>query len=139
MDATQYKRRTDAFDFDIVTQRFGFGFTPGDAMRQTFGTEAATIPGSRNLCGIKEPAVDALIEKALIAESREELTLLCKAIDRILRANHYWVPMWNKDTHLVAYWDLFSRPAREPKYGIGEISTWWYDEAKAQKTALVQH
>jgi len=136
VDAAQYKRRTDDFDFDIITQRFGFGFTPGDGMRQTFGSEAAKTPGSRNLCGISDRAVDALIEKALVADDRETLTLLCRDIDRILRAGHYWVPMWNKSSHLVAYWDLFSRPAQDPKYGLNPASTWWYDEERAKKTAL---
>lgn len=136
VDAAQYKRRTDAFDFDVITQRFGFGFTPGESLRQTFGSEAARTPGSRNLCGISDPAVDDLIAKALVAEDRETLTLICKDIDRILRAGHYWVPMWNKNSHLVAYWDLFSRPAQNPKYGLSAASTWWYDDEKAKKTAL---
>ena len=136
VDPAQYKRRTDRFDFDIVTQRFGFGFTPGASMRDTFGSSAATTPGSRNLVGIADPVVDALIEKAVVADTREKLTTVCRDIDRVLRAGHYWVPMWNLPAHKIAYWDLFSRPARSPRYGLSAVSTWWYDEAKAQKTAL---
>ena len=139
VDAAQYKRRTDDFDFDIITERFGFGFTPGEAMRDDFGSEAAKVPGSRNLCGISDPVVDALIAQALVADTRDTLTVLCRTIDRVLRANHYWVPMWNKANHLVAYWDLFSRPAQAPKYGLSAVSTWWYDDAKARKTALASH
>ena len=139
VDAAQYKRRTDDFDFDVITERFGFGFTPGEAMRDAFGSEAAKPPGSRNLCGISDPVIDDLIARALVADSRETLTVLCRCIDRVLRANFYWVPMWNKANHLVAYWDLFSRPAQAPKYGLSAVSTWWYDEAKAKKTALAQH
>ena len=115
VDAAQYKRRLDDFDYDVVTSRFGLGLTPGEGMRSTFGSEAASMPGSRNVSGIANKAVDALIEKALVAETREQLTFICRAIDRILRAGHYWVPMWNKPNHLVAYWDLFGRPGAQPE------------------------
>ncbi len=136
IDPAQYKQRTDKFDFDIVVQRFGFGLTPGASMRDAFGSEAAAIPSSRNLCGIHDPVLDALIEKAIVADDRETLTVLCRCIDRILRTSHYWVPMWNKSGHWVAYWDLFGKPKQTGKYGLNAISTWWYDEAKAKKTAL---
>jgi microcin C transport system substrate-binding protein len=102
-------------------------------MRSTFGSEAANLPGSHNVSGIAIAAVDALIEKALVVDTREQLTFICRAIDRILRAGHYWVPMWNKPNHLVAYWDLFGRPERGPRYDIGVVSTWWYDEEKAKR------
>jgi len=133
VDAAQYKRRLDDFDYDVVTARFGFGLTPGDGMRLRFGSEAASLPGSLNLSGIANKAVDALIEKALVAETREQLTFICRAIDRILRSGHYWVPMWNKPNHLVAYWDLFGHPERNARYDIGVLSTWWYDEEKAKR------
>lgn len=136
VDAAQYKRRLDDFDYDIVTSRFGFGLTPGEFMRLTFGSEAANVPGSHNVSGIANKAVDDLIEKALVAETREQLTFICRAIDRILRAGHYWVPMWNKPNHLVAYWDLFGRPERGPRYETGVVSTWWYDEEKAKRIHL---
>jgi microcin C transport system substrate-binding protein len=133
VDPSQYKRRTDDFDYDIVTSRFGLGLTPGEAMLAYFGSESAKMPGSHNVSGIADAVVDALIAKALTADAREQLTVTCKAIDRILRAGHYWVPMWNKPNHLVAYWDMFSRPARSARYDIGVLSTWWYDEAKAKR------
>lgn len=133
VDAAQYKRRTDDFDYDIVTSRFGLGLTPGEGMRASFGSEAAAMPGSRNVSGIANEVVDALIEKALVVETREELTFICRAIDRILRAGHPWVPMWNKPNHLVAYWDIFGRPERNARYDIGVLSTWWYDGEKAKR------
>lgn len=136
VDPAQYKQRTDKFDFDIVTQRFGFGTTPGAAMRDSFGSEAAKIQGSRNLCGIADPVLDALIEQAVVADNRGTLTTVCRDIDRVLRAGHYWVPMWNKSGHTVAYWDLFGKPKQDAKYGLNVVSTWWYDKAKAKKTAL---
>jgi microcin C transport system substrate-binding protein len=133
VDAAQYKRRTDEFDYDIVTSRFGLGLAPGEGMRATFGSESASLPGSRNVSGIADKVVDALIEKALVAPTREELTFICRAIDRILRAAHPWVPMWNKPNHLVAYWDIFGRPERNARYDIGVVSTWWYDPEKAKQ------
>ncbi|MCI0736997.1 MAG: extracellular solute-binding protein [Beijerinckiaceae bacterium] len=133
VDAAQFKRRHDDFDYDVVTSRFGLGLTPGEGMRSSFGSEGASMPGSRNVSGIANKALDALIEKALVAATREELTFVCRAIDRILRSGHYWVPMWNKPNHLVAYWDLFGRPERGPKYDTGVVSTWWYDEEKAKR------
>ena len=136
VDPAQYKQRTDKFDFDIITERFGFGLTPGAAMRDYFGSEAATISSSRNLCGISDPVVDALIEQAVVADTRETLTTICRCIDRVLRANSYWVPMWNKAGHTVAYWNLFGRPKAPAKYGLNVLSTWWYDDAKAKATAL---
>lgn len=136
VDPAQYKQRTDKFDFDIITERFGFGTTPGAGMRDSFGSEAAKIPGSRNLCGIADPVLDTLIEKAVVAEDRETLTTVCRDIDRVLRAGHYWIPMWNKAGHTIAYWDLFGKPKQDAKYGLNVVSTWWYDEARAKKTAL---
>jgi microcin C transport system substrate-binding protein len=133
VDAAQYKRRLDDFDYDVVTSRFGLGLTPGEGMRATFGSEAASLPGSHNVAGIANKAVDALIEKALVADTREQLTFICRAIDRILRSGHYWVPMWNKPNHLVAYWDVFGHPERSPRYETGVVSTWWYDEEKAKR------
>lgn len=133
VDAAQYKHRTDDFDYDIVTSRFGLGLTPGEGMRSTFGSESVNLPGSRNVSGISNEVVDALIEKALVVETREELTFVCRAIDRILRSLHPWVPMWNKPNHLVAYWDIFGRPERNAKYEIGVVSTWWYDPEKAKQ------
>ena len=137
VDAAQYKRRTDDFDYDVVTSRFGLGLTPGEGMRATFGSEAADMAGSRNVSGVKIKAVDALIEQALIVETREQLTFICRAIDRILRASHPWVPMWSKPNHLVAFWDLFGRPERGGKYDIGVVNSWWYDDEKAKRINFV--
>ena len=105
-------------------------------MRDYFGSEAATVSSSRNLCGISDPVVDALIEQAVVADTRETLTTICRCIDRVLRASHYWVPMWNKAGHTVAYWDVFGRPKAPAKYGLNVVSTWWYDDTKAKATAL---
>ena len=139
VDSSQYQQRVDNFDYDIVTSRFGLGLAPGEAMRAIFGSQTANLPGSLNYSGIADPVVDILIEQALTVDNREKLTFICRCIDRILRVGHYWVPMWNNPRHLIAYWDVFSRPARSPKYDLGVVSTWWYDEVKAARVRLPGH
>ena len=133
VDAAQYKRRLDAFEFDIVTMAMGGSFTPGDGLRITWGSEAAKTPGTRNVAGVQDPAVDFLIDKIARAQSREELNIACRALDRVLRARRYWIPMWYKDKSLIAYWDVFSRPEKSPRYSTGAPSTWWWDADKAQR------
>jgi microcin C transport system substrate-binding protein len=85
------------------------------------------------MAGIADPAVDALIDKILVAKSRDDLKTACHAIDRVLRASHYWVPQWYKAAHNIAAWDKFSWPATKPKYDRGVEDTWWYDKDKAAK------
>jgi microcin C transport system substrate-binding protein len=97
---------------------------------------SAAMVGSRNLPGVADPAVDALVEKIVHATTRAELNATCRALDRVLRAGHYWVPMWYNDAAWLAYWDAFSRPERQPKLGTGAPDTWWWDEEKAKKIGL---
>ncbi len=136
VDATQYKARTDAFDFDVVTAANGGSSTPGSELKVAFTSEAAARQGSRNLAGVSDPVVDALIDTVSNAKSREALNTSCRALDRVLRAGHYWVPMWYRDTAWIAYWDAFSRPERQPKLGVGAPGTWWWDAAKAKAIGL---
>ena len=133
VDPSQYQSRLKTFDFDIITQRYVLRVTPGIEIRSYWGSKSADTPGSFNLSGIKDPVVDALIEKVIAAKSRAELVTAARAIDRVLRARHYWVPHWYKAAHNLAFWDKFSRPRIKPLYGRGVIETWWYDEAKAAK------
>ncbi len=133
VDAAQYQSRVNDFDFDVITLRHGGDPTPGEGLRVTFGSEAAHTPGSQNMTGTADPVVDALIEKALNATSRADLTTICRALDRVLRSGYYWVPMWNNPAHWLAYWDQFGWPKQRPKLDPGVLSTWWYDEAKASQ------
>ncbi len=133
VDSAQYQRRVKAFDFDVVTSRFVMRLTPGIEMRNYWGSENADIEGSVNLAGIKDPVIDALINKVVEAKSRDELVAATRAIDRVLRAGNYWVPQWYKASHHIAYWDKFSFPDKKPKYSRGAPDTWWYDKEKAAK------
>jgi microcin C transport system substrate-binding protein len=136
VDAAQLKSRTESFDFDIVTEALGGSTTPGVGLRQLYSSDAASRPGSRNLAGVANPAVDALVEAAAQAKSRDALNAACRALDRVLRAGFYWTPMWYRDTYWVAYWDAFSRPERQPRLGVGAPGTWWWDVEKAKKIGL---
>jgi microcin C transport system substrate-binding protein len=133
VDAAQYQRRMDDFDFDMATRALVGALTPGDSLRIVYGSEAAKTPGSRNIAGIADPAVDALIERIGRAASRAELVIACRALDRVLRSGHYWVPMYYKPSDWVAYWDQFSRPETKPRFSSGAPGTWWYDAEKAKR------
>ena len=135
IDAVQYRARVESFDFDVTTQRMNFSPTPGDSLRPYFSSQAAATKGSYNLSGVASPAIDALIEKAIGADTRKDLTIACRALDRVFRAGRYWVPQWYRSTHPIAYWDQFSHPAKPPKYaqGVGAPENWWFDAAKAAK------
>ena len=135
IDAVQYRARVEAFDFDVTTQRLSMSPTPGDSLRQYFTSHAAATKGSYNLAGVANPAVDALIDKAIAAETRADLTFACRALDRVFRAGRYWVPQWFRSTHPIAYWDQFAHPPKPARYaqGTGAPDNWWYDAAKAAK------
>ena len=133
MDAAQYERRVKSFDFDMTTKRYVMRLTPGVELKSYWSSEAAKADGSFNLAAISDPVIDALIGKVMAAKSRADLNAATRAIDRVLRAGHYWVPHWYKASHTIAFWDRFSWPAVKPKYERGVIETWWYDAAKAAK------
>ena len=139
IDAVQYRAREEAFDFEVTVQRMSMSATPGDSLRPYFSSQAAATKGSYNLAGVASPAIDALIEKAIGAETRADLTFACRALDRVFRAGRYWVPQWYRASHPVAYWDVFDHPTSVPRYqfdasSVGERMLWWYDAAKAAKT-----
>jgi microcin C transport system substrate-binding protein len=134
VDAVQYKKREDDFDFDILISRFTFSSTPGDSLRAYFSSDSAAVKGSLNRAGIADPVIDALIEKVIAADSRPALVTACRALDRVIRAGRYWIPHWYKASHWIAYWDVFGRPGKQPTYARGIPETWWYDRDKAAKT-----
>ncbi len=138
VDAAQYKRRTDQFDFDMMVQARGGSNTPGDELRVAYSSAAAKTSGSRNMAGIADPAIDEMVDRIAKAGTREELTTAALVLDRLLRAGRYWIPHWYKNNSLVAYWDAFGRPAQQPKLGNGAPGTWWWDEAKANKIGLAE-
>ena len=133
VDAVQFKKREDDFDFDLVVQRSSFSSTPGDSLRSYFSSQAANLKGSQNLAGISDPVIDTLIERIVAADNRPDLVTACKALDRVIRSGRYWVPHWYKASHWIAYWDVLGRPPTKPRYARGIPETWWYDRDKAAK------
>jgi microcin C transport system substrate-binding protein len=133
VDPVQYRARLDSFDFDITVDRLSFSSTPGDSLRSYFSSQAASLKGSYNHAGIADPAVDALIETIIAAETRPALVTACRALDRVIRSGRYWIPQWYKPSHWIAYWDVFGRPPSQPRYFRGIPETWWYDRDRAAK------
>jgi microcin C transport system substrate-binding protein len=134
VDDVQYQNRLRNFDFDIITNIWAESLSPGNEQRGFWGSQAADEPGSFNLIGIKNPAVDALIDRVIFAKSRDDLVAATKALDRVLLWNHYVVPGWTYPYVRSARWDRFGHPALMPKYGMAAFPTvWWWDAAKAAK------
>ena len=135
VDEPQYENRLRSWDFDIITYAWGESLMPGNEQRGYWGSQAADQPGSENVIGIKNPAVDAMIEQVTFAKNRADLVAATKALDRILLWNYYAVPQWAYGKVRSARWDRFSRPNPLPKYGMAAFPTlWWWDAKKAAKT-----
>ena len=131
VDNAQSKEREKSFDFDITTRRYVMSLTPGLELRSRFGSKTADKKGSANISGVSNKAVDALIQTIEKAQSRKDLNVAVKALDRVLRSLHIWVPQWHNSNHNLAYLNVFGRPENLPPFSIGETDFWWYDEDKA--------
>ena len=135
MDPTTQAERRRQFDYDLVVGAWGVKVTPGAELRAFYGSRAADAEGSNNLSGLSDPVVDALIEAAVVATNREDLEVATRALDRVLRAKHIWVPQWHSGKHRVAVWDIFGIPETPAPYDfLRNIEFWWLDDAK--ETAL---
>jgi microcin C transport system substrate-binding protein len=133
IDNVQYQNRLRSYDFDMIIDGWGESLSPGNEQREFWGSTAADEPGSRNTIGIKNAAVDALIEKVIFAKDRASLVAATRALDRVLLWNFYVVPQYTYPFARNARWDRFSH-ADLPKYASsGWPSLWWYDADKAAK------
>ena len=134
VDAAQYVRRVQNFDFDVIVANWGQSLSPGNEQRNYWGSKAADREGSRNYIGIKDEAIDTLIDRIIFAKSRADLIVATKALDRVLLWNHFVVPMWHIPYDRTARWNRFGRPDKLPEFSNGFPTIWWYDEEKAKKT-----
>ena len=132
IDPAQYTDRTRNYDFDMITDQFPMSLEPSSGLKQYFGSATAD-ESVFNSPGLKSEAVDALIEKVLAVQSKDELQTAVRALDRVLRAYRFWIPQWYNATHRVAYWDMYEHPEDIAPYDLGYLSYWWYNAAKAQK------
>ena len=135
VDEAQFENRLRSWDFDIITMAWSETLSPGNEQRGYWGSQAADQPGSLNMVGIKNPAVDAMIDQIVFAKNRADLEAATRALDRILLWNFYVVPQWSYGKVRTARWDRFGHPDPMPKYGRAAFPTvWWWDAAKAAKT-----
>jgi microcin C transport system substrate-binding protein len=134
IDPTQYENRLRNWDFDVVVTSWGESLSPGNEQREYWGSQAADMAGSRNVVGIKNPAIDKLIDRVIFTKDRDDLVAATRALDRVLLWHHFVVPQWNYPKVRTARWDRFGRPSELPKYGQSAFpALWWYDADKAAK------
>ncbi|RUU23835.1 ABC transporter substrate-binding protein [Mesorhizobium sp. M7A.T.Ca.TU.009.01.3.2] len=135
IDQTQYINRVNNFDFDVVTGMLQQSDSPGNEQRDLWSSKAADSPGSRNLMGIKDPTVDALVDRIIFATDRDDLVAATHALDRILLWNFYVVPQYYRSAVWLAYWDKFKFPDKQPAYAGADIDSWWIDPDKEKALA----
>jgi len=139
VDDAQYQNRLRSWDYDAVIGLWPQSLSPGNEQRDFWGSAAADQPGSRNLIGIKDPAIDALIERVIFAKNRSELVAASKALDRVLLHHHFVVPQFTYGKQRTARWDRFGHPENMPRYGAAAFPTvWWWDAQRAAKTGSRQ-
>ncbi len=139
VDVATWQNRMQSFDFEMTTSRMPQPAYPGLELRNWWGSNSAKVVGGLNISGSQNPAIDALIEKIVEAQSKEQLIPAAHALDRILMAYHYTIPQWYKASHFVAYWDKFGRPkADKPGYDRAALHSWWYDQEKADRLTTLQ-
>ncbi|WP_334128330.1 extracellular solute-binding protein [Sneathiella sp.] len=139
IDVASWQNRVREFDFDIVIRRVSQPELPGVEQRNWWGSAAADVIGGLNIAGVKNPVVDALIEKIIEAKTRSEHRSAARALDRVLMWNYYFIPQWYKSSHFIAYWNKFGRPdAEKPGFDRAVLQSWWYDPEKAEDLARRQ-
>jgi microcin C transport system substrate-binding protein len=132
VDTAQYRRRLDEYDFDLTVRVMINAQSPGNEQREYWGSDSAQRPGSRNIPGVQDSAVDELIELIIEAPDREALVTRCRAFDRVLQWGHYHIPQWHMKAYPLVYWDRFGRPDTDPPKGLG-LNSWWFDPSKAAR------
>lgn len=136
IDVSQYVNRLRSRDFDMVVTSFAQSNSPGNEQREYWHSSSADNPGSRNLMGLRDPAIDQLVEGLIQADSRAELITYTRALDRVLRAGHYLIPNYHTSVYRVAYWNKFAHPEQPPKYDLG-LYTWWATEEGTQPATVL--
>lgn len=138
VDTSQYINRVRSRDFDATVLAIAQSLSPGNEQREYWGSAAADNPNSRNYMGIKNPAIDHLIDKIIFAKDRETLVAATHALDRVLLWNHYVVPQFSSDETRTARWNRFAHPKAMPEYSTGFPTIWWYDTDLADKTGAAK-
>ncbi|MEI9402369.1 extracellular solute-binding protein [Mesorhizobium argentiipisi] len=135
IDQTQYINRVNNFDYDVITSQLQQSESPGNEQRDFWSSKAADTPGSRNYSGIKNPVVDALVDRIIFATDRDDLVAATHALDRVLLWNYYVVPQYYRAVIWLAYWNKFGMPQMQPSYRGADIDSWWIDPGKEKALA----
>ena len=134
VDNAQYENRLRNWDFDIIVASWPESLSPGNEQRVFWSSRAADTPGSRNYVGIKNSAVDTLIDRLIFARDRVDLVAATRALDRVLLWNQYVVPQFTIDKVRTARWDRFAHADPLPRYEEPAFPTvWWWDADRAAK------
>jgi microcin C transport system substrate-binding protein len=133
VDSAQYTRRHNVFDYDVIVTTFAQSDSPGNEQRDFWGSEAAGREGSMNLIGIKNPAIDKLVNHIIFAKDREELVAATRALDRVLQWEDFVVPQWYSPDVRIAYWARYGQPKTLPGLTPGFLQVWWYDQKLAEQ------
>ena len=136
VDVSQYRRRIDTFDFDMIVGGHGQSESPGNEQRDFWGSASAKAEGGRNVNGIQDPVIDELVEGVIAAPNRQALVMRTRALDRVLQWGYYIIPHWHIAADRILYWDRFGRPEVPPPAGV-EVDAWWIDAGK--DAALGKH
>lgn len=129
VDSAQYENRERSFDFDMIVNVWGQSLSPGNEQREFWSSSAADQPGSRNVSGLKNPAVDQLVDQVIAAPDRASLVTRVRTLDRALQWNYLVIPHWHLSYARIAFWDKFGYPATTPMQGV-QLDAWWIDPAK---------
>lgn len=135
IDPSQYVNRRNSFDYDVIIGILQQSESPGNEQRDFWSSKAADTPGSRNYAGIKNPVVDALVDRIIFATDRDDLVAATHALDRVLLWNYYVVPQYYRAVVWLAYWNKFGVPDKQPSYRGADIDSWWIDTAKEKALA----
>jgi len=130
VEASQYQRRIDTYDYDVIVGGAGQSLSPGNEQRSYWGSAAADMEGGSNTIGIKDPVIDALIEKVISAPDRKGLVTATRALDRVLQWGYWVIPNFHASYDRIAYWNKFGRPKITPIQG-NQFLAWWVDRDKA--------
>ena len=133
VDSAQYTRRLNGFDYDIIVGNFAQSNSPGNEQRDFWGSEAAGREGSQNLIGVKDKAIDKLVDHVIFAKDRAELVAATNALDRVLLWNDFVVPQWYAPKVRIAYWNRYGQPSTLPALTPGFTQVWWFDKELALK------
>ena len=130
MDTAQYQVRTDEYDFDMVVLGLTFYPPPGPELKSYYSSTVADTKGQGNFAAIRDPVVDALLDKIVTGTDLPTIQAQTRAMDRVLSWGWYVIPLWYNDSDRVAYWDRFGKPEKRGKYSVGFPDTWWIDDEK---------